>query len=374
MHAHWLISAHDLGAYLGKAKRDKGKWKVQFFSKRRMPTVQVQTQFSMIHGGDWTIVDDAVTEFSDDMEVSQESEDGQTMRIRRMADEPVPEKREMDEHEDSDDWTDVVTEVIRLSSWPIFPDKYFLDLGNAHQRWGGKSKSWKYEVPRCDPIFHPRSGVFMTQERYVLEHVSPRFYHWLKARHLERHLKVRIRCGELPLQGGTKFINYRYMPHKDIQASPAMRSKPRTVYHSTYAPCLARILHQGRLLESVEGLKGMESHVKFPATYTAETMDHAFKYSWPCNLFDDNLYYSFMLELEVRQPEDVLMLHRGEVLVKSEGLIIRSVYIFCNRHIAKGQPRCQFVCREFELLPEYFPREEVPEHYKIKFPHSVWHS
>ena len=70
MHAHWLISAHDLGAYLGKAKRDKGKWKVQFFSKRRMPTVQVQTQFSMIHGGDWTIVDDAVTEFSDDMEVS----------------------------------------------------------------------------------------------------------------------------------------------------------------------------------------------------------------------------------------------------------------------------------------------------------------
>ena len=34
-----------------------------------MPTVQVQTMFSLMQGQAWVLVDDAVTEFNDDMEV-----------------------------------------------------------------------------------------------------------------------------------------------------------------------------------------------------------------------------------------------------------------------------------------------------------------
>ena len=164
---------------------------------------------------------------------------------------------------------------------------------------------------------------------------------------MARHLQIRVPCGELPLSPPVSFIKYDYAPTRGIEPGP----DSKIVFHGTYPQTAARILHTGQLLESVHGPLGMETHVSFPAVYTAETMDHALKYSWPGKVLRDNLYYSFMFELEVQDPSCILKRHKGEVLVRSKGLLSRSVF-FINRHISQGQPRCSGTYRsDLELLP-----------------------
>ena len=81
-------------------------------------------------------------------------------------------------------------------------------------------------------------------------------------------------------------LKYSYVPHSDV----VMQSKSRTAHHGTFMPCAARILWTGCFLPSDRnnGL-GMETHVAYPAVYTANTFAHGFSYAWPSNLFNDNL-------------------------------------------------------------------------------------
>ena len=97
---------------------------------------------------------------------------------------------------------------------------------------------------------------------------------------------------------------------------------------------------------------GMESHVCFPAIYTASTLRHALGYAFPTNLFGDNLYYSVVLELEVSTSDIARECNHGEVLVNPHGcILIRNVYIFFNVDIGKGSPRCGEWNPADELLP-----------------------
>ena len=48
-------------------------------------------------------------------------------------------------------------------------------------------------------------------------------------------------------------------------------------------------------------------------------------------MLGDNLYYSFVMELEVATNDVAKRCNRGEILIREGGLIlIRSVYIFFN--------------------------------------------
>ena len=93
------------------------------------------------------------------------------------------------------------------------------------------------------------------------------------------------------------FNKYEYIPakHRHIEGSNTER-----VYHGTYCQCVARILKTQVFLcsDTSVGL-GMDSHVNFPAIYTASTLEHALHYAFPSNMLGGNLYYSFVMELEV---------------------------------------------------------------------------
>ena len=81
-------------------------------------------------------------------------------------------------------------------------------------------------------------------------------------------------------------------------------------------------------------------------------MEHAFHYSWPSACLQDNLYYSPMLQLEV-DPVHIIEDNRkkDEVLVNPEGIVIRKVFFFYNRHIGKGYPKNWAWEPNVELLP-----------------------
>ena len=56
-----------------------------------------------------------------------------------------------------------------------------------------------------------------------------------------------------------------------------------------------------------------------------------FSTRFPCNVFNDNLYYSVMLELEADKARLVKTWHKkDEYLFSNDGLLIKSVYIFMN--------------------------------------------
>ena len=140
--------------------------------------------------------------------------------------------------------------------------------------------------------------------------VVPRFALWLKDRCLQDKLEC-VRLAEVldpDFRMTPWFLQYAYKPTK---------SRPfnyETVYHGTYGPVLARILHTGRLHESDSraGL-GMESHHPEPVVYTAETLSHALRYGFASSLLKDNLYYKVVLQCEVNSAA-VKRRCKGEVL------------------------------------------------------------
>jgi hypothetical protein len=129
-------------------------------------------------------------------------------------------------------------------------------------------------------------------------------------------------------------------------------SQPMTVFHGTYPECFARIAHTRKLHCSDIGRGlGMESHTRFPAVYTADTLHHALQYSWPSNFLLDNLYYGIMFELEADSTK-VLMRHRGEVLLPPDAIVIRSVYLLLNLDVAKGSAKNAEWDDNLEILPD----------------------
>ena len=220
--------------------------------------------------------------------------------------------------------------------WPHFPDDYFGTLGRHYCRWGG-SKSYKYPVKE-----------FVGNADAMAEWASNRFCMWLHERSLQDHFK-RAQMVELTFEPGRILHAWKY----EVAASTDTTSftQPLRVFHGTYPECLARIMHTRQLHPSDEsaGL-GMESHVHFPAVYTADTMDHAVHYSWPSNFLQDNLYYGVMLELEADSTR-ILKKRRGEVLLPPDALKMKNMYLLFNLSIARGQSKNAEWRPELELLP-----------------------
>ena len=232
------------------------------------------------------------------------------------------------------------------TTWPEFPPMYFDTLGKVHLRWGNRWKSYKYKV---DALPMASFG-YRCQEDFAEGYVRPRFQQWLQDRQLGDLLEVELGCGEIPMaSGGVGFIKYIYKPNAQVPRTP----DSLTVFHGTFAHCAARILHTGCLHESQPlGNLGMETHVSYPAVFTAATMDHGMKYAWPSVFLLDNLYYGIMFELEA-DPSCVKKHHRGEVLMSPQGLRIRYMYLFFNMAITQGKPKCPEwpVPNALELLP-----------------------
>ena len=244
--------------------------------------------------------------------------------------------------------------------WPTFPRGYFTDLGNAHCRWGA-SKSYKKEV-NCVPI--------PCHEEFSQSWVQPRFHQWLDDRHLAKKLAF-VQVGHVSDPAFSRspwFVKYKYRPTEHI---PHFHDS-EYVYHGTYFPVLARILHTGRLHASDGRLNlGMESHWHEPVVYTAATMDHGLGYSWPSSALKDNLYYKVLLQCEI-SSRAVMKRHKGEVLVADGHVVIRSVFLFFNCAIAQGEAKgADHNClQNLELLP-FRPGES------LRFSPlraSTWHS
>ena len=92
----------------------------------------------------------------------------------------------------------------------------------------------------------------------------------------------------------------------------------------------------------------MESHHPEPVVYAAETLSHALVYGWASSLLKDNLYYKVVLQCGVN-PGTVKSRRRGEVMVKSGDVVIRSVLLFFNCAIPEGGAKCAD-CKELESL------------------------
>ena len=187
--------------------------------------------------------------------------------------------------------------------------------------------------------------------RFWYDHVQPRVSKWLSDRRLADLLRTEVVADKILTrqQRAANFTIYSYNPHRGIEFD----APSQVVYHGTYFHTLARILHTGIFHPSVRSLGlGMESHVKFPAVYTADTFHHAVRYAWPCNVFGDNLYYSACFELEV-QSSDIIKRHHGEVLVRpGDGiLLIRRIFFFFNLDIPRRGRKCPEWIAADELLP-----------------------
>ena len=105
----------------------------------------------------------------------------------------------------------------------------------------------------------------------------------------------------------------------------------------------------------------MENHAQTSvgaAIYTAETVKHALQYAFPCNVLGDNLYYSVLLNLEVKRADILKKCNKGEVLIRPGGsVIIRAVTFFFNIDISKGYPRSYTWDPDLELLPVQIKRD-----------------
>ena len=246
-------------------------------------------------------------------------------------------------HSEADD--DILAKWGDHEVWPPFPANYFGKLGQTHVRYGHKAtKCYKYEVKQHN--LQPFGGA----QCFLEAHVEQPLNHWLAMRYLTSLLAPVLQCGEMPLPGDAAFhfTKFTFCRSQGLEVP----SPTTIVWHGTYFNCLARILHTGALHASdlSSGL-GFESHVSFPAIYTADTMQHALRYAFPTNLFGDNLYYSVLLELEV-STSSIVQRRRGEVLIEPHGhLLIRHVYVFFNVNISQGSPRCQEWNPQDELLP-----------------------
>ena len=253
------------------------------------------------------------------------------------------------------------------AAWPNFPPDYFGMLGRKHLRFGYEkhSKSWKYEVRQLD--LDQFGGADMFYEANIRQSLNS----WLEWRTLERDLHLTVQCGEMPIDVEQRwhFNKYEYIPakHRHIEGSNTER-----VYHGTYCQCAARILKtQAFLCSDTSAGLGMDSHVHFPAIYTASTLEHALHYAFPCNMLGDNLYYSFAMELEVATNDVAARCNRGEILIRAGGqVLIRSVYIFFNVNIKKGHPRCA----EWDPNDELFAHGALPLPANRKLRSSPWHT
>ena len=168
-------------------------------------------------------------------------------------------------------------------------------------RWGG-SKSYKYAV-----------DAYVTEREALSRWARYRFGVFLKERSLQNHFK-HVASGEFPLHNAIAFEKY------DFPRPPKTWTQQRIVYHGTYAECLARIAWTTRFVSSddLSGL-GHECRTKFPAVFTAATIDHAICYAWPSNFLQDNLYYGILFELAIDESQ-ILQQHRGEVLVPPDAI------------------------------------------------------
>ena len=159
--------------------------------------------------------------------------------------------------------------------WPDFPHDYFGVLGSHYCRWGG-SKSKKHPVK-----------AFNGSVDNMAEWASKRFHLWLLERRLEDLLRL-PQMVDLTFEPGRVFHALKY----EVATVTESFAQPMSVFHGTFPECLARIMHTGQLHHSDHTIGlGMETHVNFPAVYTAQTMDHAIHYSWPSTFLLDNLYY-----------------------------------------------------------------------------------
>ena len=105
---------------------------------------------------------------------------------------------------------------------------YYHKLGNAHCRWGHKSKAYKHPV-----------AAFRSDKACVCEWARYRFGLFLEERGLEHHLK-HTHTGEFPLPGRSVWFD-RYVFTNAIPAT----SGRRTVYHGTYPELFAKIAWTG---------------------------------------------------------------------------------------------------------------------------------
>ena len=146
------------------------------------------------------------------------------------------------------------------------------------------------------------------------------------------------------------FVKYAYKPSENIGRCV----DSEVVYHGTFFPVLARILHTGRLHASDRALNlGMETHVDVPAVYTASTIDHACRYAWPSSALQDNLYYRVLFQCETSSRAVITRCRGGEVLIAEGHVVIRNVFLFYNCAIGQGQPKCadHDLLQQLELLP-----------------------
>ena len=105
-----------------------------------MPSVGIQTSLSCCDHDEfyWVWVEeeqDATAWSKDDLTVVAVDENSIIDSLAQ------PEQQQPDTQ--VVDWSD-------KALWPMFPRQYFLDLGNAHCRWGG-TKSQKYAVRAINP-------------------------------------------------------------------------------------------------------------------------------------------------------------------------------------------------------------------------------
>ena len=77
-------------------------------------------------------------------------------------------------------------------------------------------------------------------------------------------------------------------------------------------------------------------------------------------MLKDNLYYKVVLQCEVN-PGTVKRRRKGEVMVKSGDVVIRSVLFFFNCEIAQGGPKCADwrECEMLELLPFHIRESQL---------------
>ena len=142
------------------------------------------------------------------------------------------------------------------SMWPDFPRGYWNTLGKAHIHWGG-SKSQKYEV-----------RAMAIDDASMANWARPRFAAWLRARGLSNI--ARENCvGVFPFpRHPVQFIKYDYCAPQGVPSLYPSTERTETLYHGTYAQCLARILATQYFIESDESLgMGMENHTGIPVVF-----------------------------------------------------------------------------------------------------------
>ena len=270
--------------------------------------------------------------------------------------------------DEDDDWEDVpcvssdVTDLTNSDNWPSFPPNYWNDLHRAHCRWGGCTSD-KYEIA---PVV--RDDICL--EKWFFRH----FQLWLEARMLDSMLEFEGKyTWEETLRGQCTVYKFKYMSptyaHQQSHHDVAIRHQITNAvwrrshgtplpqlktFHSTTMTALARILHTHKLAESVRGHAGMESHVSYPAVYSATEFSHAFSYLMSCCPFYDNVYTAAILELLVEPPYIRHKSKRGseEILSTSTGATVKALHIVYNQRIPQGGWKMWQDPAPWEILPE----------------------